>query len=638
MVQRYLTKSRFKLAVECPKKLFYTKKHEYPDQKDEDSFLEALMEGGFQVGELAKFYFPEGYEVESLNYSEALQQTNDLLKKSSVSIFEAAINVGNFFIRVDVLNKKDNNLELIEVKSKSYRKGDESKFHTSVWKEYLYDVAFQKYVLQKAFPENSVSAHLMLVDKDKPCSVDGLFGKFKINRDENNRKIVTISSSLSEDDKNVDILTKVCVDSHVNSIINGPGLVDSQKTFQNEINLFSEKYKMDELIDFNLGKKCKKCEFRCTEEQKRKDFKDGFRECWKEKAGFTEKDFHDQTVLELQNYRKIDQVIQERKFKLKDLSKEDINLLNPTGKRQWTQIEKEKSDEKTSWVDIDSLKSKMDEWRFPLHFIDFETSKPAIPFTKGKKPYEEIAFQFSHHVVNESGRIEHKDQYINTKISFFPNFEFLRTLKKALEKDTGTIFRYWDHENTYLDKIKCQLENSSEPDKEELIGFIQSITVGGQRSMVDLGRHVIVKYYYSTLMRGSNSIKKVLPAILNESIFLKNKYSKPIYGSNEIKSLNFKKKTWIQIQNQNVIDPYKLLDRDISFLSDIDPEKIENFTEARFNNIAKGGEAMMAYHYLQSPDIDEDERGKIETSLLKYCELDTFAMVMIYEYFKSLLS
>ena len=52
---RYLTKTRFKLAVQCPTKLFYTgKKTTYRDTMQEDSFLAMLAEGGYQVGELAK--------------------------------------------------------------------------------------------------------------------------------------------------------------------------------------------------------------------------------------------------------------------------------------------------------------------------------------------------------------------------------------------------------------------------------------------------------------------------------------------------------------------------------------------------------------------------------------------------------
>ena len=54
---KYLTKSRFKLATECPTKLFYTGKQEYANTSLDNPFLEALADGGYQVGELAKHYF-----------------------------------------------------------------------------------------------------------------------------------------------------------------------------------------------------------------------------------------------------------------------------------------------------------------------------------------------------------------------------------------------------------------------------------------------------------------------------------------------------------------------------------------------------------------------------------------------------
>jgi len=85
---RYLTKSRFKLATECPTKLFYTgKKSEYPDQSTVDSFLAALAEGGFQFGELAKAYHPDGHDIKSLDYATALEKTNALLEQKNVTIF-----------------------------------------------------------------------------------------------------------------------------------------------------------------------------------------------------------------------------------------------------------------------------------------------------------------------------------------------------------------------------------------------------------------------------------------------------------------------------------------------------------------------------------------------------------------------
>ena len=104
---RYLTKSRFKLALECPTKLFYTGKPEYANQKIDDPFLLALAKGGFQVGELAKCYFPAGIEVitDPGNYDAALAETSSLLVQENAIIFEAAMSFASLFIRVDILIK-----------------------------------------------------------------------------------------------------------------------------------------------------------------------------------------------------------------------------------------------------------------------------------------------------------------------------------------------------------------------------------------------------------------------------------------------------------------------------------------------------------------------------------------------------
>ena len=39
----------------------------------------------------------------------------------------------------------------------------------------------------------------------------------------------------------------------------------------------------------------------------------------------------------------------------------------------------------------------------------------------------------------------------------------------------------------------------------------------------------------------------------------------------------------------------------------------------------------MAYYRMQSEDMSEYERNELKSALLEYCELDTLAMVMIYE-------
>ncbi len=47
--------------------------------------------------------------------------------------------------------------------------------------------------------------------------------------------------------------------------------------------------------------------------------------------------------------------------------------------------------------------------------------------------------------------------------------------------------------------------------------------------------------------------------------------------------------------------------------------------------ISEGGAATTAYARLQFEEITDAERHRMEAALLRYCELDTLAMVMIYE-------
>src|ERR1700733_5664578 len=102
---RHLTKSRFKIGTECPTKLHFLDDPSYGNSNTENAFLHALAEGGFQVGELAKLYFPGGVEIKTLNKDEALQQTLELLSKKNAIVYEAALKFGNLFIRADILVK-----------------------------------------------------------------------------------------------------------------------------------------------------------------------------------------------------------------------------------------------------------------------------------------------------------------------------------------------------------------------------------------------------------------------------------------------------------------------------------------------------------------------------------------------------
>jgi hypothetical protein len=72
---------------------------------------------------------------------------------------------------------------------------------------------------------------------------------------------------------------------------------------------------------------------------------------------------------------------------------------------------------------------------------------------------------------------------------------------------------------------------------------------------------IVLEHFYHPLMGGSNSIKKVIPAVLEESELLREKYSKAIYSKGrKIPSLNFSEMTWIELNEKGrVKDPYKKL-------------------------------------------------------------------------------
>ncbi len=632
---RYLTKSRFKLATECPTKLFYTRKKEYADQSLDDSFLEALAEGGYQVGELAKAYYPDGHDIKSLKPDEALAETNKLLEQENVTIFEAAVRFENLFIRIDVLRKQGNVFDLVEVKAKSF--DDEAEFVgkrsgkvTPEWQPYLIDVAFQEYVLRKASPKAIIRPALMLADKNSRSSVDGLNQKFKIIKTDGDRKQTQRAGDVSPEALGDKILIEVDVREYVKMLQSETYEVGGKAfDFEGYVEFLSAQYAADQKIPPVIAcGKCGDCTFKTTPEDEAAGKRSGYKECWKEARKFSEQDFETPSVMELWNFRKKQECLETKRFFLRDLSESDFDLEKPTQARQWLQVQKTVTGDVSPWVDIPGLKTAFAEWVWPLHFIDFETSAVAVPFNSGRRPYETVAFQFSHHIAYQDGRIEHADEYLNTAQGVFPNFDFVRALKAALEKDRGTIFRYAAHENSVLNQIAEQLAGAEDvPDRCELIEWIKIITHdsatgrAGPRDMVDL-YELVKKHYYQRDMGGSNSIKKVLPAILNSSAFLQDKYSKPIYTSR-----NYTDQVWIQKDAAGrVKDPYKLLP---PIFADIPQDELDR-TPAD-DNLADGGAAMTAYARMQFSDVPEAERQATCKALLRYCELDTLAMVMIWE-------
>lgn len=702
---KYFTKSVFKEALTCPARLNYCNREEYANQDGADEFLKALAEGGFQVGELAKVYYGIAPENDlSGSADDVAQRTKALLTAEQVTIAEAGFIFDRCFCRVDILRKNGDEIELIEVKAKSWdceeecflkQKGAMKGAVLSGIRDYVYDVAFQKYVVCEAlkalFPDRQfkVKAALMMADKGKVADCPRVNQYFKIERKHDRPQIIRMPGAEQLKDQEHLLTPFWEVDAICDDIIAGrmPGQesVLAGRQFVPFIKEMAERYCEQQQVfsDIQLSTKCFKCPYyksECLEDAQKLD---GYDECWRAATAGSAEPYTDYTARPLlealwggEGPWVKGKILESGRWFLDQITLDDLLPKKPKSEvkpglephlRRWVQIalatgHPEDVHEPAHlhdgiYLDIPNLKAEMAQWEFPLHMIDFETSAVALPFYEGMRPYENVAFQFSHHIIesHDGGKtyqIRHAGQWINEGLEF-PNFEFVRQLKRSVG-DKGTIFRYSNHENTILRHIREQLlARNDQPDTEELVRFIDSISheTGGkkdkkfipERDMVDLC-DVVKRFYYDPLMGGSNSIKVVLPSVLTRSALLRKKYAQPIYGT-EIPSLNFtpeNPKTWIVEQAGEVLNPYKQLEDVFSYYAQTPQaaEKLLKMSDEMSDEMEKsvnnGGAALWAYGLLQFCQQAPEKKRAFIQALLRYCELDTLAMVFIWEFFNEM--
>ena len=643
---RFLTKSRYRMACECPTKLFYTKKSKeepaYIDNGIDDPFLAALRDGGFQVGELARHYYGKGVLINEVNEAKALKQTAIEMAKPQALIFEAAFLYENLFIRADIVQKTGNSIRLIEVKSKSINPSDpkdslftDKGLPKAKWNLTLQDIAFQTHVLQEANPGMEIHPFLMLVDKEKPAVVDAMNSFFFLKkRDDRSNPEVVLSKPLPPEilQKKNWILCEICVREAVDLLhkenYNG-------KTFAQRAKDWSDNYVKDKKIAPILSSECRNCQFRATAEEMQMGNKSGYHECWRAVTGLPDAKLERGTVLEIWNYNKKDEMLAAGIYHQTQVNPESFT--GSKAPRQQQQVTCVQKNITTPMVDIPGLGTDLSKLKYPLHFIDFETVRAAIPFHKDSAPYGQVAFQFSHHVVEKTGQIRHAGQWINLQRGYWPNEEFLKNLRDQVSEDGGSILHYAHHEQQVLGDLANQVEARGDSRLAMWVRSLMDPSKGdhgqGKGRMVDLQK-ILLQRYYHPLAGGSNSLKKILPAILNPAGNLHKKYRRPVYGSELMPSLNLAKgKAWVTATSW---DPYEFL----PCVSSEFPHVLEkNYGVAGVDEkIDQGGAAMTAYAKVQFTQCRKKEVDDIRKALLQYCELDTLAMVMLWEEWQSLLS
>jgi hypothetical protein len=236
----------------------------------------------------------------------------------------------------------------------------------------------------------------------------------------------------------------------------------------------------------------------------------------------------------------------------------------------------------------------------PMYFIDFETSRLALPYHAGMRPYGLVTFQWSCHAVASPGETPTHAEWLNDR-DVWPNQSFAESLRRAIGDD-GPVLVWSPFEGSTMDEIIRDLARFGR-DEPELVDWIRDVI---EHRIVDLHEWARCDYYHPG-MRGRTSIKVVLDALWKSDVMLRHQFEK-----------------WTGYTVDPTGDPY----------SGLPPAVIGG----KIVDVHEGTGAMTAYQEMMygAHSHDPAERAKWRQLLLQYCSLDTLSMVLIFEHWRRL--
>jgi hypothetical protein len=207
------------------------------------------------------------------------------------------------------------------------------------------------------------------------------------------------------------------------------------------------------------------------------------------------------------------------------------------------------------YINRTAISDFVKQLEYPLQFLDFETWMTAIPEQDGHWPFRQIPFQYSLHIQRDKNTpLDHR--FYLADGPHIHQLEFIEHLLTSVEKKGSVLVYNKTFENTILNHLKDEFVHLS--------ADIEKI----QNRMVDL-MTPFRKNYRLSAMKGSYSIKYVLPALVPE----------------------------------------------LSYDS---------------LSICNGSDASVAFYNLKHA-VEQEEKKSTRKALLEYCGLDTLAMVKILE-------
>ena len=504
-----LSKSRYTTFRQCPKALWLSVYK--PDEGEEPNL--ATIEEGKIVGQHAKGLFGNYTDVTayksdgSLDISKMIEDTKKAMNNPDVeTICEAAFSNNGCYCAVDLLHRENGGWAIYEVKSSSHneqpdKNGKPKKDDIS--QSYIWDIAYQKHVLTQ-YGIHVTGTYLVRIEssyvRQKVLDVKQLF------------HIKDMSELIAPELKKV---AEYCEAAKALLAKNAEPKSELHAGCHSPHDCAFKEYCMKlhnvptpsvfDLYSIGWNKAI---------------------EIYKETIG----------EVDYPSLLKSGKITQARHLRQIDAELKHKDLINKEAIRKW-------------------LKENIN---YPVYHLDFETMKSAIPLFPGTHPFQQIPFQYSLHIEQADGTVEHRE-YLAQANGENP----MRQLAEQLCTDIPTHVRVLAY-NKDFEQGRIEEMAKAFPDLHDHLMAIHD-------NIRDLAVPFQKWYYYRPAMNGSFSIKAVLPALF---------------------------------PNDPKLDYHNL------------PGLVHH-----------GGEAMAIFPAMLN--MTEDEVKAARKSLLEYCWLDTWSMVVI---------
>lgn len=438
-----LSKTDFLIARDCNKNAWLKIHRPEIYQKQELSAFDLnIINTGNEIDTLARKLFPNGVLVEDRKDS---AYTNELIEKRTPVIYQPVFATENYLAVADIIvwNPARDAYDLFEVKSSTASEEDGGRKTA----DYLVDIAFQKNVIDS-----------LLVPL-------GSYNLIRLNKEYVRSGKLSITELFLIEDL-TDQVETIATD------------IEGQMAGIHEyINRTEEPAGYCDCIYKSKGNHCSTF--------------------WYSRPNVPVYSVHHISRI---HKTKLTAFVEDGTLDILSLSDVQIETLSPIQQRQVTTAQSGRIT-----IDETGVESFLSQLTYPLSFIDYETYPCAIPKYSGYRPYQQIPFQFSLHVITEPGaEMTHVD-FLHTEATNTDE-AFLQALEANIPAN-GTIL-VWNQkfEMGINDQLAARV-----PAYKPLITGIQVRIID---LMAPFSGNTAV--YDHPAFRGSASIKYVLPALVPE--------------------------------------------------------------------------------------------------------------------------